>query len=223
MTMTNKRQIVIHSDYSSGDIEGPYRDSRSGDILISPDKMRIGDDGYLELSHDGVQAKIESSVGSTSIDGIEVGKHVDRHLGQGADSVYVVSTRTPTVLDDGYAIGMRWLANDCEYVCFSNAPMAALWIKPESDSQTIHSAYFDVALDPPSSEIFGTVSGLAIAKVAGFSIHEQNVIVQSGLSYEVQIVKYNSDGFDYRISVGLDEWWPGPGPITLRVDYIWSE
>ena len=219
--MTNKRQIVIHSDYSAGDIEGPYRDARLGDILISPDKMRIGDDGYLELSHDGLQAKIESSIGSTSIDGIEIGSHIDRHLGHGADSFYVISTRAPTALDDGYAIGMRWLA-DCEYVCFSNAPLAAQWIKPTGSPQNIHSAYFDVILDPPSSEVFGTVSGLMINKVVGFAISEQNVIVQSGLSYEVQIVKYNSDGFDYRLAVGLDEWWSGPDPITIRVQYLWE-
>jgi hypothetical protein len=90
---------------------------------------------------------------------------------------------------------------------------------------TSHAAYFDVTLSPPSSEAFGTVSGLphAPVKVAGFAIREQDVMVQSGLFYDAQVVNYNADGFDYRIAIDLDEWWPGPGPVTLRVQYVWSE
>lgn len=128
-----KRQIVIHSDYAAGDTEGPHRDARVGDVLVSPDRVRVYDgalaDGYLELSHDGVQARVESSLGVVNVDGVVVAAHVARHLGGGADSAYVVSARAPLPSDDGYLVGMRWLdtADGYEYVCFSNASMAAVW------------------------------------------------------------------------------------------------
>jgi len=128
-----KRQIIIHSDYAEGDTEGPHRDARAGDVLVSPDKVRVYDgvpmDGYLELSHDGIQAKIESSLGTVSVDGVTVAAHISRHLASGADSTYVVSGREPLPSDDGYAVGMRWLdtVGGQEYVCFSNAPATAVW------------------------------------------------------------------------------------------------
>ena len=89
----------------------------------------------------------------------------------------------------------------------------------------IHASYFDVALTPPTSEILGTVSGLSPspAKVLGFESSEYGPLVQSGLVYSVRIVSLTQDGFNYQITVADDEWWPGPGPITLRTQYIWSE
>jgi hypothetical protein len=128
-----KRQIVIHSDYVEGDTEGPYRDARSGDTLVSPDKVCVYDgvlaDGYLELSHDGIQGNIESSLGPVNVDGVEIAAHASRHLGNGEDSVYVVSERDPLPSDDGYAVGMHWLntVDGYEHTCFSNLPSAAVW------------------------------------------------------------------------------------------------
>lgn len=135
-----QRQIVIHSDYANGDTEGPYRDARTGDTLVSPDKVRVYDgvlaDGYLELSHDGVQAKVESSLGAVNVDGVVVAAHAGRHLGGGADAIYVVSHRDPLTTDDGYAVGMRWLntVDGYEFTCFSNAPAAAQWQQASGSS-----------------------------------------------------------------------------------------
>jgi hypothetical protein len=126
-----KRQIVIHSDYAAGDTEGPHRDARVGDILVSPDKVRVYDgalaDGYLELSHDGVQAKIESSLGVVSVDGVVVVAHERRHLADGEDPIYVRAVRAPTVNDDGYGVGKRWLADGYEYVCTQDSHGDAIW------------------------------------------------------------------------------------------------
>jgi len=138
--MVKQRQIVIHSDYANGDTEGPYRDARVGDTLVSPNTVRVYDgvlaDGYLELSHDGVQAKVESSLGAVNVDGVVVATHAGRHLGGGADAIYVVSNRDPLPTDDGYAVGMRWLntVDGYEFACFSTAPSAAEWRKPSGGS-----------------------------------------------------------------------------------------
>jgi hypothetical protein len=131
--MVKQRQIIVHSDYANGDTEGPYRDGRVDDTLVSPNTVRVYDgvlaDGYLELSHDGVQAKVESSLGAVNVDGVVVTAHAGRHLGGGADAIYVVSHRDPLTTDDGYAVGMRWLntVDGYEFTCFSNAPVAAQW------------------------------------------------------------------------------------------------
>jgi hypothetical protein len=83
---------------------------------------------------------------------------------------------------------------------------------------------FSISLNPPTSEIFGTVTGLAGApvRVAGFSVMEQGVSVTTGLVYDVQVISLTADGFNYRLSIGRDEWWPGPGTMTLNVQYLWS-
>jgi hypothetical protein len=114
--------------------------------------------------------------------------------------------------------------NDMKFKDANNPSGFTLTRLAQLTASDLHAAYFDVVLNPPTDEVFGTVSGLAYApvKVSGFAPHEQT-LVQSGLFYEVQVVKYNTDGFDYRVAIGMNEWWPGPDPVTLRVQYMWSE
>lgn len=130
------RFLVIHSDYIDGDNDGPYRDGRPGDIIISADQLRVMDggvlDAYLQLAHDGYQVTIESSTGPILIDGVELGDHVDRHLGSGSDSLYAVAVDAPNALDDandGYGIGSRWInvTDGYEYVCIDATAGAAVW------------------------------------------------------------------------------------------------
>lgn len=130
------RFLVIHSDYIDGDNDGPYRDGRPGDIIISADQLRVMDggvlDAYLQLAHDGYQVTIESSSGPILIDGVELGDHVDRHLGNGSDSLYAVAVDAPNALDDandGYGIGSRWInvTDGYEYVCIDATAGAAVW------------------------------------------------------------------------------------------------
>lgn len=132
--MVKQRQIIVHSDYANGDTEGPYRDGRVDDTLVSPNTVRVYDgvlaDGYLELSHDGVQAKVESSLGVVEVDGVVVVAHERRHLVEGEDPIYVGATRAPTTSDDGYGVGKRWLnllTDGYEYVCIQDSPGNAIW------------------------------------------------------------------------------------------------
>jgi hypothetical protein len=132
--MVKQRQIIVHSDYANGDTEGPYRDGRVDDTLVSPNTVRVYDgvlaDGYLELSHDGAQAKIESSLGVVEVDGVVVVAHERRHLVDGEDSIYVRASRAPTIDDDGYGVGKRWLnlsSDGYEYVCIQDNSGDAIW------------------------------------------------------------------------------------------------
>jgi hypothetical protein len=131
-----QRFIVIHADYLDGDGDGPYRDGRAGDVVISADQLRVMDggvlDAYLQLAHDGYQVQIESSSGPIFVDSVEVASHVGRHLGGGEDSLYAVSLNAPTVSDDendGYGIGSRWInvTDGYEYVCIDPSAGAAQW------------------------------------------------------------------------------------------------
>lgn len=85
--------------------------------------------------------------------------------------------------------------------------------------------YYDVVLAPTVDEVFGTVSGLlkTPTKVIGFPVGESSVTVQSGINYYVSIVKYNSDGWDFRLATLNNEWWPGPDSVTVRIQFLWSE
>jgi len=132
-----ERFIVIHSDYLDGDNDGPYRDGRTGDIVISADQLRVMDggvlDAYLQLAHDGYQVQIESSSGPIFVDSVEVASHIDRHLGDGEDSLYAVAIDAPTPTDDeldGYGIGSRWIdvVDGYEYVCIDPSAGSALWL-----------------------------------------------------------------------------------------------
>lgn len=89
----------------------------------------------------------------------------------------------------------------------------------------IHTASFDVVFNPPVDEVRGSITGLSATPVRayGFSATEQSVAVQSGLTYTVHVLKYNTNGFDYKVIITENEWWPGPGSLTVRIHYMWGE
>ena len=62
----------------------------------------------------------------------EVSPHIDSHLAEGSDSLYVISTTDPTESHDsldGYKVGTRWLnvQDGYEYVLFDGAVGEAVW------------------------------------------------------------------------------------------------
>jgi hypothetical protein len=89
---------------------------------------------------------------------------------------------------------------------------------------TILFGQIDVVFPAHYDEYDGVVTGLPSTpiKVIGQVLFEESVTVQSGMVWLFNAYKLNSNGFNYRIVVINNEFWPGPGSITLKVDYIWS-
>jgi hypothetical protein len=81
-----------------------------------------------------------------------------------------------------------------------------------------------VVLPAANDEVLGVLTGLPAAplKVIAQAIYEDGVVVQSGLVYDFTPYKLNVDGFNWKLKVVDNEYWPGPGPVTLTVDYAWS-
>jgi hypothetical protein len=71
-------------------------------------------------------------------------------------------------------------------------------------------------------EIDGVVTGLSgtPSKVVSQAIFEEGVTVQSGMVYDFIATQFNANGFNWRLKVLQNEYWPVS--ITLKVDYIWS-
>lgn len=55
--------------------------------------------------------------------------HTNSHLGEGEDSFYVIAERSPTVFDDGYEVGFRWIdtIDGYEFVLIDNTEDSAIW------------------------------------------------------------------------------------------------
>jgi len=59
--------------------------------------------------------------------------HINTHLGSGDDSLYVISSISPTInedINDGYDVGLRWIdtTDGYEYVLIDNTAGSAIWI-----------------------------------------------------------------------------------------------
>ena len=93
---------------------------------------------------------------------------------------------------------------------------------PNISSFSIES--IDVVLNAHSDETLGSVSGLSSAPVhvIATTLFEESVTVQSGMVYSFNVTKLNTNGFNYRLKVTDDEYWPGPSSVTIKVNYIWS-
>lgn len=88
------------------------------------------------------------------------------------------------------------------------------------------SAFLDVMLQQGESEVFGQLTGLSSAPtaIAGHTIIERDAgVYQAGHSYTFQPYELMSDGFKWRVAMGPGEYWPGPGPVVLRIFYAWSD
>ena len=82
----------------------------------------------------------------------------------------------------------------------------------------------DVVLPAHYDEVTGTVSGLPGTPVHVLSdvLYEEGVVVQSGMVYSFNVSQLNSNGFNWRLKVLGDEFWPGPSSVTIKVNYAWS-
>jgi hypothetical protein len=82
----------------------------------------------------------------------------------------------------------------------------------------------DVVLNGMSDETLGSVTGLPAtpAHVIATALYEESVIVQSGMIYAFNVLQLNANGFNYRLYVTGNEYWPGTSPVTIKVNYIWS-
>lgn len=89
---------------------------------------------------------------------------------------------------------------------------------------SVHMAHFDAVMAGGSDSVRGTVTGLSPTPVraAGFAFTEQ-LAVPTGLHYDAIVLAYTVDGFTYEVRVIDNEYWPGTVPLTLRVNYSWSE
>jgi hypothetical protein len=82
----------------------------------------------------------------------------------------------------------------------------------------------NVVLNAHSDETLGSVSGLSStpAHIVSNVLFEEGVIVQSGMVYDFNVTQLIANGFNYRLRVTGDEYWPGPSSVTIKVNYIWS-
>ena len=96
-----------------------------------------------------------------------------------------------------------------------------------ASTSTLHADEFTTAVPQGQDEVFGTVTGLSPTpvKVVGYTIYEVvgALVPQSGARYTIQPYEMTSDGFKWRLTMGEDEYWPGPGPVSLQVFFVWSE
>ncbi len=93
-----------------------------------------------------------------------------------------------------------------------------------SGTSSLFPGSIDVVLAAHSDETLGVVTGLASTPlhVVGEVLYEEGVIVQSGLVYSFNVSQLNANGFNWRLRVLGDEYWPGPGSVTIKVNYFWS-
>jgi hypothetical protein len=94
----------------------------------------------------------------------------------------------------------------------------------------INEGHLDVSIAQGESEAFGIVTGFVTTPnyIGGFTIYERdNGVAQSGFSYVFNPYELTADGFKWRVAfvdAGIidDDYWPGPGPVILRVSYLWK-
>jgi hypothetical protein len=82
----------------------------------------------------------------------------------------------------------------------------------------------DAVLHPGEDEAFGIVATLAPVpqRVVGWSLTELGLVVPTGLNYTWSVYAPTVDGFSWRLSITGDDYWPGPGDLTVRISYTWS-
>jgi hypothetical protein len=95
---------------------------------------------------------------------------------------------------------------------------------PNTSTSSFNVGSIDVVLLGSSDETLGSVSGLSgtPAHIIATSLYEESVVVQSGLIYSFNVTKLVTNGFNYRLRVIDNEYWPGSSSITIKVNYIWS-
>ena len=90
-------------------------------------------------------------------------------------------------------------------------------------SSSLTAGSLNVVLPAQWDEVTGVVTGLGFAPVKVVStVINESLPVPSGLNYAFIPTQFNPDGFNWTLRVLGNEWWPGPGPLTLLVDFIWS-
>jgi hypothetical protein len=100
---------------------------------------------------------------------------------------------------------------------------AAIQATPTSLPAAIMGA-MTTQLSPKSDFAYGEISGLPAEPTycTAQTIIETGVSVQSGIAYSFTPTKFTDDGFQWKIAVTGNEYWPGPGPVTLLINYVWG-
>ena len=91
-------------------------------------------------------------------------------------------------------------------------------------SSTFVPGSIDVILHGGSDEARGTVTGLSStpAHLITSVLYEEGVTVQSGMVYAFNVTSFIPNGFTWQLRVLENEYWPGTGSVTIKVNYAWS-
>lgn len=110
--------------------------------------------------------------------------HVATHLGGGTDSFYEITNRDPTINDDSYNVGHRWinLADSYEFVLADNTPSNALWL------QSIGNSDFDKLVRISSNDISSNYLGSKI--VDGYNIQTTELNDGGVETLEIKLVDH---------------------------------
>lgn len=97
-------------------------------------------------------------------------------------------------------------------------------INPSSSGGSVNIASLDITLPAKYDQVTGTVTGLSATPsyVISQAIYEEGVTVQSGLQYNFTASNFASHGFSWTLNVLNNEYWPGPGSVTVKINYVWS-
>lgn len=145
-----------------------------------------------------------------------MGTTPDRHQGESDEEGVVYENLAPG--NDPTALGGQRFVNG-EFRMKDQLGV----FNPRDPSGSFTVATLDVTLPAKYDEISGTVTGLAGVPlhVLGFVLNEV-ATVQSGMRYLFLVTGLLADGFNWILKVMDDEYWPGPGPIVIKVHYGWS-
>lgn len=94
---------------------------------------------------------------------------------------------------------------------------------------TIHMGTVDVIIPQNTDSVDGTVSGLPstpsiVVPALGRDI--TNTVIDEDFTFQMVVTSLGTSQFNYIVVVNDDgerDAWPGPGPVTVRFDYVWSE
>jgi len=131
-------------------------------------------------------------------------------------SIQDLTSNDETTLIDRLGLDMRFKDGN-------NAVPVTLTQLLSGSGTLLHAATFTAQFLTGDDEISGTVSGLGAAplKVFGFGVRDDSG--DDDLIYASKITALNADGFDYVVRMIDDESWEQPSPLSLTVDYVWSE
>ena len=84
--------------------------------------------------------------------------------------------------------------------------------------------FLDITVAQGQDEVRGVITGLpnAPVHVLGCTAFERDNAVPSGLEWIFTPGILTADGFNWRLNVGGNEYWPETASVVVRVSYLWS-